>query len=203
MKFRSLPGVLLLSVLILGLVAMGFTWMPATAGQVVLQNETPTVGGKPFILVDYNEPINVRSGPNSVYYDVVGSLPVGATAEAIGKSPKGEWIKITFPAATDGSGTGWVYAALVTLSPGFLPIVEPPPTAVPVGVPTLDPDFVASLRPAPTSTRPPTFTAPPPLVIPTYENSPHAGGALSAGLITVILAVLGLLGILVSSRRGK
>lgn len=203
MKFRSLPGVLLLSVLVFGMVAMGLTWMPATAGQIVQQSETPTAGSKPFILVDYVEPINVRSGPNSVYYAVVGSLPVGATAEAIGKSPKGEWIKIAFPAATDGSGAGWVYAALVTLSSGFLPIVEPPPTAIPVSVPTLDPDFVASLQPAPTSTRLPTFTAPPPLVIPTYENSPRAGRVLSAGLVTVILAVLGLLGILVSSRRGK
>jgi uncharacterized protein YraI len=184
-----------------------FAWMvasPSSAGAFQASTPTPTAGGRPFITVTYVEPINVRGGPNSVYYPIVGSLPVGAVVEAIGRSPGGEWIKISYPDALDGSGVGWVYAPLVTLSPGFLPVVEPPPTAIPYGKPTLDPDFVASLQPAPTNTRPPTFTAPPPLEVPHYENEVDGGG-VSSGAVILVLTSIGFLGLLVNAfqrRRG-
>ena len=51
-------------------------------------------------------------------YPVVGSLPVGGTAPAIGRSPASEWIEIVFADAP--RGTGWVYAANVSLSTGGL-----------------------------------------------------------------------------------
>jgi hypothetical protein len=200
MKIRTLPGFFFLSVFVAGLIFMGAFWTPAVASQVDNPTPTPT-GGRPFITVTYAEPINVRGGPNSVYYPVVGSLQVGAVAEAIGRSPAGEWIKIAFPEASDGSGAGWVYAPLVTLSPGFLPIVEPPPTAVPVNVPTVPPGFIASLQPAPTNTRLPTFTAPPPLVIPVYENPIHASGGISSGVIVLILGIFGFIGLLLTAAR--
>jgi hypothetical protein len=202
MKLRTLPGFFFLSLLVAGLVFGGASLTPAAALQTENSSPTPTGGGKPFITVTYEEPIHVRAGPNSVYYPVVGSLPIGAVADAIGRSPAGEWIKISFPAASDGSGVGWVYAPLVTLTPGFLPIVQPPPTAVPVNAPTLDPNFVASLQPAPTSTRLPTFTAPPPLVVPTYENPIQAGAGISSGMVVLILGVVGLAGLLIASIRG-
>ncbi len=189
-------------VLVLFLMAMGISSTSVFAVQGTEATATPTGGGRPFITVTYEEPINVRGGPNSVYYPVVGSLPVGAVAEALGRSPAGEWIKIAYPNALDGSGVGWVYAPLVTLSPGFLPIVEPPPTAVPYGKPTLDPDFVASLQPAPTSTRLPTFTAPPPLVVPKYQNSVDGRG-FSSGILVVIFAALGFVGLLFTSPRRR
>lgn len=201
MKLRTLPGFFFLSLLLAGLVLGGAFWTPAAARQVA--TPTPTGDGRPFITVTYAEPINVRSGPNSVYYRAVGSLPIGAVAEAIGRSPAGEWIKISFPAASDGSGVGWIYAPLVTLSPGFLPIVEPPPTSVPVNAPTLDPDFVASLLPAPTSTRLPTFTAPPPLSVPTFKNPAHAGGGISAGVFVAVLGGSGLIGLLIAAGRRR
>ncbi|MEW6094413.1 MAG: SH3 domain-containing protein [Chloroflexota bacterium] len=200
MTFRKTPGFFFISLVIAILAFAGALGTPASARQA----ETPTATPRPetaYITVTYEEPINVRGGPNSVYYPVVGSLPIGATAQAIGRSPAGEWIKIVFPEATDGSGTGWVYAPLVTLSPGFLPIVEPPPTAVPAYIPTLDPDFVASLQPAPTSTRPATFTAPPPLVIPTYENPVSEEGGISTGLVVIILGGIGMVGLVFASFR--
>lgn len=202
MKLRTLPGFFFPSVVLTGLFLFAVSWTSVSAGQVQDPTLTPTVG-RPLVTVTYEEPINVRGGPNSVYYPVVGSLPIGAVAEAIGRSQAGEWIKIAFPSASDGSGAGWVYAPLVTLSPGFLPIVEPPPTAVPVNVPTLDPRFVASLQPAPTDTRLPTFTAPPPLVVPTYQSPSHAGGGISAGVVVTVLGAAGLIGFLFTSSRRR
>lgn len=197
---RKMTG-LFLCLLVALTAASGAAWTSVSARQASDPTATPT-GGRPFITVTYEEPINVRGGPNSVYYPIVGSLPIGAVAEAVGRSPGGEWIKIVFPAASDGSGVGWVYAPLVALSPGSLPIVEPPPTAVPNNPPTLDPAFVASLQPVPTSTRPPTFTAPPPLVVPEYDN-PVDGGGFSTGIVVVILAVAGLVGLFFTSPRRR
>lgn len=186
----------------LGLLIAAVGVLIGRAHPPVLQATATAEGGKPYIRVTYVEPINVRAGPNSVYYPIVGSLPVGAVAEAIGRSPGGEWIQIAYPDALDGSGKGWVYAPLVTLSPGFLPVVLPPPTPVPLYQPTLDPSFVAALRPSPTRTLLPTFTPPPPLVIPTYQN-PTDGRGGSSGLLIVILATLGVFGLWVSARLGN
>ncbi|MCS7011937.1 MAG: SH3 domain-containing protein [Anaerolineales bacterium] len=179
-------------------------WIVGLGKSLAYQSPEATVtpSSRPYITVTYVEPINVRGGPNSVYYPIVGSLPVGAVAEAVGRSPGGEWIKIVYPDAADGSGTGWVYAPLVKLSPGFLPIVQPPPTAVPLYRPTLNPAFVASLQPSPTQTRLPTFTFPAPLVIPTYQNQTDGRGG-STGFVIVLLAVLGVVGLWLSARLGR
>jgi uncharacterized protein YraI len=145
-----------------------------------------------LITVTYIEPINVRTGPSSFDYPIIGTLPVGGTAPAIGRSPAGEWIQIVFPDAP--LGTGWVYAANVSLSPGAnLPIVEPPPTPVPLETPTLNPTYVAAFQVVPTSTRLPTFTSAPPLTFPTYANT--ANSSSSRAITTWVIVILGLVGI--------
>jgi uncharacterized protein YraI len=203
MTSRKSAGFFFISLLIAFLALVGVSGTTVSARQA----ETPTLTPRPetaLITVTYLEAINVRAGPNSVYYPVVGSLPVDSVAQAVGRSKAGEWIKIMFPEANDGSGYGWVYAPLVTLSPGFLPVVEPPPTAVPAYVRTIDPSFVASLQPPPTATRPPTYTAPPLLVIPTYENPGSDDGGISTGIIVILLGGLGVAGLLVATlRRGR
>ncbi len=163
---------------------------------------TPTPGGPaPTITVTYIEPINVRTGPSTVYYPIIGQLPVGATAAALGKSPSSAWIEIAY--APGPGGVGWVYAANVTLSPGFLQIVEPPPTATPLATDTLDPTFVAQFTIQPTSTRLPTFTPPAPLVIPTYQPSNQAAGQFPMGTLILVIGVIGMVFLLFSliSRR--
>ena len=147
----------------------------------------------PYITVTYIEPINVRTGPSSFDYPVIGSLPVGGTASAVGRSPVSEWIEIVFPDAP--RGTAWVYAANVSLSPpGFLlPIVEPPPTPAPLETATLNPTFVAAFQIVATPTRLPTFTAPAPLAIPTFENP--VSNSTSRSVTAWIIAILGLIGI--------
>ena len=110
--------------------------------------------------------------------------------------PKHEWIEIAFPPSPDGAG--WVYAPFVDLSPGFLRVVEPPPTETPPATETMDPTLAAAFSLQPTETRPPTFTPPPPLVVPAY---PDAAGGSSLGFpmglaigVTVLVgaAVLGI-----------
>jgi len=187
---------------LVSLLFLGPAQTPVAAQQPT--GSIPTVTGTPsgpYITVTYPEPIKVRAGPHTVYYPVVGSLAPGETAPAIGRSPAGEWIKISFPGAFDGSGVGWVYVALVSLSPGFLPVIEPPPTATLASVPTLDPAFVTAFRVEPTATRMPTFTPPSPLVVPTYANFSGASAArIPMGWVIFGLGLVGMIGLLFSFR---
>jgi uncharacterized protein YraI len=187
-----------------GLLFISSSWTPAAARQT--GDTTPTdvsATGNPYITVTYIEPINVRAGPSSFDYPVIGTIPVGGTAPAIGRSPAGEWIQIEFVGGP--RDTGWVYAANVSLSTGtLLPIVEPPPTAIPPVIPTVNPTYVAQLRPLPTSTRLPTFTAPPPLSVPTFTNpGTNSLGHFPAGWLIVCLGVIGFAGVIFSSIRRR
>jgi hypothetical protein len=197
--FITGPRIILLLVF-MSLFFFGPSWISVTAHQAA--DMTPTPYG-PFITVTYIEPINVRTGPSSFDYPVIGSIPVGGTAPALGRSPAGEWIQITFPGAP--RGIGWVYAANVSLSPNaLLPIVEPPPTPVPVESPTVNPTFAAAFQASPTSTRLPTFTAPPQLVIPTYGNPAGiSSGRIQTGWLIVGLGLIGLIGIAITSFRRR
>jgi uncharacterized protein YraI len=160
-------------------------------------------GSGAIVIVSYGEPINVRAGPGSFDYPIIGILPKDGTAPAIGRSPKGEWIQIVFPAGP--KGVGWVYAANVELSPGsLLPVVEPPPTATPATTPTINPTYAAALAAVPTSTRKPTFTAPPPLQLTTYMSSDEkTPGSLQTGWIIIGLGAVGLLGVAISFLRRR
>jgi hypothetical protein len=200
MKFRKPTGFFFISAVLATLVMGGMVRTTAQARQAETATLTPGVE-LVYITVTYVEPVHVRGGPNAVYYPIVGTLPIGAVQQAVGRSLAGEWVKIIYPEANDGSGVGWVYANLVTISPGFLPIMEPPPTAAPVIIKTLDPDMVASLQPPATPTRLATFTAPAPLVLPTYENPVDGGGGLSAGVLILILGGVGLAGMAIASIR--
>jgi hypothetical protein len=205
LRHLSFYKALISIILMAGFAALLFfgSWDNYVAAQQV-DTATPdgTAGGKPYITVTYIEPINVRSGPSSFDYPLVGSLPVGGTATALARSPAGEWIEIEFSDAP--RGTAWVYAANVTLSPpGFLlPIVEPPPTPAPVETATLNPTFVAAFQIVPTMTHLPTFTAPPPLAIPTYDNPVQtSSGRTIAAWVIAGLGLIGLIGIIVTSFR--
>ncbi len=161
--------------------------------------ETPTPGGsQPYITNTYlTEPsINVRSGPSTVDYDIIGTLPQGATAPALGKSPGGNWIEIAYPPGP--GGVGWIYAANVTLSPGFLKIIEPPPTATPPATATIDPTFEAQFNLQPTATRLPTFTPSAPIVVPTFSNVNSSSTHFPIGVVIVVVGLIGMFIFLIS-----
>ncbi len=166
----------------------------------------PTVTGTPTgpIAIVYSEPeeqINVRSGPGT-HYPKVGVLLNRQQVPALGTTPGGSWVQILYPGVE--GGVAWVYAPLVRVT-GVLPIVEPPPTPTPRVTPTIDPtlasQFIVDLPP----TRLPTYTPPPPLVIPTFPvNVPTAGtGGVPLGFVITGLTVVGVFGFVLSLLRRR
>lgn len=178
--FKFLLGVMLVFTL-----GIGSLSLPDHAG--AFQGVTTPSGV--FITVTYSDPINVRGGPSTRNYPVVGQLPSGATAPARGISAGREWIQIDFQGSS--TGTGWVYASFVTISGGELPVVEAPPTPVPPATNTIDPTLAAAFDAVPTQTRLPTFTAPPPLEVPKFQDE---GSIASSGVLGILIIGLGLIG---------
>jgi len=78
-----------------------------------------------------NSPVNVRSGPGTVYEPAIGSLNLGESAGVAGKNDEGTWWYINFPA--NSGGHGWVAASVVTASciPTSLAVIAAPPTPLP------------------------------------------------------------------------
>jgi len=179
--------------------AYGIFFAPASS-TVLAQEPTATSITGIFITVITEEPqINVRMGPSSTVYPVVGKLNTGATAPALGRSAGGDWIQIEFPGAP--YNTGWVYAPLVRVSPGELKISAPPPTPVPPATATIDPTFEAQYpTKTPTSVHLPTFTPPPLLTVPAYTQAPVevSKSPVPLAVIIIALAVLGALGFALS-----
>jgi uncharacterized protein YraI len=185
--FKTLVGVL--AAMSLGL---GTLFIPDHA-DAFQDASTPT---GVFITVTYTDPINVRSGPSTVNYPIVGQLAPGAVAPALGVSPAREWVQIEFPGTP--SGTGWVYASFVSVSGGELRVVESPPTPTPPVTNTVDPTLAAAFNVQPTSTRMPTFTPPPPLNVPRFEDETSPGSSRVFGIFIVSLGLIGGTGLLVS-----
>ena len=201
--------VLLTILLVCGAVFIGLAlnvnhWAAAQQPTVAI----PTVTSSPFgpmVTVNSDQvQINVRAGPGvGDEYPIVGVLQKGETVPALGRSPGGDWIQIVYP--TVNGGVAWVYAYLVTLSGGELPIVVPPPTPTPRVTPTIDPTLASQLIIDFGPTRMPTYTQPGPVQIPTYTQAPQAGapGGLPMGFIIIGLAVVGLFGLMISVFRGR
>ena len=167
----------------------------------------PTVTSSPFgPMVTVNsdqEQINVRAGPSAGgEYPIVGVLQQGETVPAIGRSPGGDWIQIVYP--TVNGGVAWVYAYLVTVSGGELPIVEPPPTPTPKVTPTIDPTLASQFNlGAGLATRLPTYTPAPAAVYPTFEPGDASRNGIPPILPIAGLMIIGAFGLLVSVLRGR
>ncbi len=166
----------------------------------------PTVTGTPIkalITVHADQDtINVRSGPDSVDYPIIGVLVAGQQVPALGRTPGGLWIKIEYPGVP--GGVGWVYSPLVDVV-GELPIVEPPPTPTPRTTPTVDPTLAAQFLIDLPPTRLPTFTPPPPLLIPTFTEGQSIEQPVKVpiGFIIGGLGMIGVFGMLISFLRGR
>jgi hypothetical protein len=163
---------------------------PAEAYQ---EASTPT---GTYITVTYTDPMNVRNGPGT-FYDIIGQIYPGDVFPATGISPGREWIQISY--AQGQGGIGWVYAAYVSVSGGELQIIEPPPTPAPLISNTVDPTLAAAFNIQPTPSRMPTFTPPPPLVVPQFTEDPAPiRSPIRSGFFILILGVLGAIGLGVS-----
>ena len=185
--FKGLIGILTVAGL-----GLATPFSPARAG-AFQQASTPT-GIE--VTVIYAEPINVRSGPSTVFYPIIGQLQPGDVVPASGVSPGRDWVQISF--AGGANGVGWIYAAFVTISGGELQIAEPPPTPTPLISATIDPTLAAAFIVQPTQTRMPTFTPPPPLDVPQYTDAAPSRSSGATGIFIVILVVIGALSLAVS-----
>jgi len=177
-------------------------WTPVSAQQPT--GNIPTVTGTasgPFITVVDSDGANVRAGPSTYDYIAIGYLVPGETAPALGRSPGGDWIQIAYPGVP--GGVGWVYAVLTELTPGYLPIVEPPPTATPRTTPTINPTYAAAFQIQTTPTRLPTFTPPPALATLNFGSAAMTGSRLPMGFVILGLALIGVLGAVISFLRGR
>lgn len=166
----------------------------------VKQAEAYQVAATPsgiYITVTYSDPINVRGGPSTVHYPIVGRLFPGDILPALGVSPGREWVQVAYPSAP--GGVAWVYAIYVNVSGGELLVVEAPSTPTPLVTTTIDATLAAAFNIQPTSSRMPTFTPPPPLTVPQFTEVTTPRDALVApGVFVVGLVLLGVTGLLVS-----
>jgi len=186
------------------IVAASLWWAFSASFSTVVFAQQPTVtpGSGPaqqFITVTNSpEGVNVRMGPSAATYPSVGHLNPGDTAPATGRSPGGDWIQIEY--SNGPNGKGWVYSPYVAVSPGILPIVEPPPTPVPPATPTIDPTLAAQFNVNPTPTRLPTFTPAPALTMPVYTDLPpsQVNGPIPMAGIIIFLSLVGLAGFIFS-----
>lgn len=186
--------IFLIVIAILGLV---FLVNPVNA-EMLSQQPTvalPTVTGTPSgvmatVRLDQEDQINVRSGPG-VFFEKVGVLLPGQKVPVLGRTSGGDWVLIEYQ-GVPGS-TGWIYAPYVSLSPGELPIVEPPATPTPAITQTIDPTLAAQFIQSPIPTKMATFTPPPPLVIPTFTDLSASTGGIPMGLVIFTILGIGIL----------
>jgi hypothetical protein len=132
----------------------------------------------------------VRSGPGALF-DKVGVILPGQEVPVLGRSAGGDWVMIEYPGAPNN--IGWVYTPLVIISPGELPIIEPPPTVTPAVTQTINATLAAQFITTPNPTRLATFTPAEPLIIPTYSDVSRTSflGRIPIGLVVIIIGGLG------------
>lgn len=165
----------------------------------------PTVTGTPvgvIVSVDLSIPyVNVYSGPSTYSYPAIGVLIAGQEVPALGYSEDQNWLQIYYPGVPDS--IAWVYGPYVKIEKrGDLPILPPPSTPTPASTPTINPTLEAAFIIPVTPSRLPTFTAPAPLNLSTFEDQTQAT-SLPVGLLIFGLAFIGGLGVLLSFLRGR
>lgn len=170
-------------------------------GSVPTVTGTPT-GGIATVLDNEQGFAHVRSGPSAVDFEIVGTLIIGQQVPAVGRTLVGDWIEVAYPGVP--GGVAWVWKDLVDVK-GNVPIVDAPPTPTPRVTATIDPTLAAQFLVEIQPTRLPTFTPPPPLVIPTFPAEPSSTGTAGVpmGLVIIGMAVIGVFGTLISFLRGR
>ncbi len=190
-RFIVLPILTLLIMITLS-VSSGGLVVHAQQPTVAVATVTGTPEGPTARVNSDQEQVNVRSGPKTTY-NVVGVLIAGQIVPAYGKSNGGEWIQIAYAGVLEG--VAWVYSPYVTITKGGeLPIIEPPPLPTPRITQTIDPTRAAQFILEVPATRLPTFTAPAPLIIPTFEP-PNQGLSTANFPMGLVISIVGFLGV--------
>lgn len=205
---RALAKLGLLVSLICGsVIFLWFSGAQASRNVQIPTGSVPTVTGSPLgaiVIVLNNEQgfANVRSGPGTLGYEIVGVLIEGQQAPALGRTVVGDWIMISYPGVP--GGIAWIWKDLVEVR-GNAPIVQPPATNTPRVTATIDPTLAAQYLVDIPPTRLPTFTPPGEVSVPTFmpDSSSAQQDRIPIGFIIVGMAVLGIFGLLISFLRGR
>jgi hypothetical protein len=132
-------------------------------------------------------------------------LLTGIRVPALGRAAgNDDWIMIRYE-GVPGS-IGWVYALYVSLTGSGgqeLPRVDVPPTPTAASTPTINPTLAAAFIPTENATRLPTFTAAAPLAVPTFVDEGRPSSRIPLGLLILGIALVGVLGTMVSFLRGR
>ncbi|HVP20735.1 MAG TPA: SH3 domain-containing protein [Anaerolineaceae bacterium] len=192
----------------IGFLCLAYLPVQAGVANQIPTGTVPTVTGTPTgpivtVKLDIDQPqINVRSGPGTTY-DKVGVLLLGQKAVAKGRTRGGDWILIDYPGVA--GSVAWINSALVNITPGELPVVDPPPTPTPLVTITIDPTMAAQFVVTMAPTRLPTFTPPPQLMIPTFtaEQTNDAPAGVPMGIVILGLAAVGIILGLFSLAQGR
>ncbi len=187
-----------------GFLALGFLLIaPGSASAQGTGGDDPE---PPFVECCKNnvDQVNLRAGPSASDYGIVGILVLGEKCKAVGQSKAGYWIQIEYASAP--GGVAWVIADFVIMhyGAGDLPIVNPPPTAIPKNQPTIDPTMAAQFSSV-LPTRLPTFTPATPaptITIPVYTGA-AAGRGLPPALIILAMLTFGTFGVVISAMVGR
>jgi uncharacterized protein YraI len=189
----------LLSILILLSLPTGSVYAQQPTGSIPTVTGTPA---GPYVTVYSDQPfIDVYAGPSSYNYDRIGILAAGERAPALGYSQDGNWIEIVYYGVPDGKG--WIYGPFVAISIGSLPRLSAPATATPRTTPTINPTYVAAFGLNLKPTRLPTFTSPASVKLPTFTPNTGGGSKVPFGLVILTLALIGILGAVISFLRGN
>ena len=148
------------------------------------------------------EHVKVYSGPSTYEYPAIGLLLKGQEVPALGRSQDGDWLQIHYPGVPDS--VAWVYGPYVSIiKTGNLPVLEAPPLPPSAATPTINPTLQSAFIPQVTATRLPTFTAPAPFVLSTFDASASNTGNIPMGLLIFGFGFLGALGVLISFLQGR
>jgi hypothetical protein len=189
----------LMSILVLSSLPIELVYAQQPTGSIPTVTGTPT---GPYVTVYSDQPfIDVYAGPSSYNYDRIGVLAAGEKAPALGYSQDGNWIEIVYFGVPESKG--WIYGPFVKISPGSLPKLAGPATATPRTTPTLDHTYVAAFGLQLEPTHLPTFTSPAPLKLPTFTPNPGNGTKVPFGFVILALALIGILGAVISFLRGN
>lgn len=204
-KTRMIVWVLaVIGLLFLGLFAPGKSVVMAQQPTGSIPTVTGTPEGPIVTVYQNNSVIHVYAGPSTFEYPSIGILVANETAPAIGRAKdRLDWIQIIYE-GVPGS-TAWVYGPYVKLSASaLLPLVEIPPTPTPFSTPTIDPTLAAAFIGQQTATRLPTFTPPPPLDRPSFNDAPNTSATnIPTGLLILSLGLFGFFGAVISYLRGR
>jgi hypothetical protein len=206
-RYRLVFLGLLLICLVGGLVITRVSLVEAGPDNQIPTGSIPTVTGTSVgaiatVLDNEQGYINLRAGPSTVAYEIVGMLVSQQQVPALGRSPGGDWVQVAYPGVP--GGVAWIWSDLVEVK-GSLSIVEPPPTPTPKITATIDPTLASQFLVEIPPTRLPTFTEPPPLSVPTIPvDAPIAtSGKVPMGFIIIGMAAVGMFGALISFLSGR